>query len=421
MEYKIEINNQEEIYDIGSVAKHAAGAALLRVKNTVVLATVARDDTPADEDFLPLTVNYVEKSYASGKIPGGYVKRETKPGDFETLTSRIIDRSLRPLFPKGYAYPTQIVVFVLSCDPEVDLQVTALNAASAALYLSDIPVNKCVSGVRVGKIDGEFVVNPANSELKNSTLDLYVAGTKDELLMIEMRAISSLNGGEQNVNEMSEEEMVDAINFASEKISDAANLYEQVFVSLKKEDAKLEYKSSVLDENIYQHIKENYKSNVYSALMQMAKSERALELKKVLELIMEDNVAKEWDKNIVKNALEVFKHNVVREMIVKGRIRADGRGLKDVRTISIATNILPNTHGSCLFSRGQTQALAVITLGSDQDAQTYDLLTEKAPNADKFMVNYNFPGFSVGEASPLRSPGRRELGHGNLAKRALEP
>ncbi|MDR0579851.1 MAG: polyribonucleotide nucleotidyltransferase [Campylobacteraceae bacterium] len=421
MEYKIEINNQEEIYDIGSVAKHAAGAALLRVKNTVVLATVSRDDTPADEDFLPLTVNYIEKSYASGKIPGGYVKRETKPGDFETLTSRIIDRSLRPLFPKGYAYPTQIVVFVLSCDPEVDLQTTALNAASAALYLSDIPVNKCVSGVRIGKINGELVVNPANSELKNSTLDLYVAGTKDELLMIEMRAVSSLKDNEQSVNEMSEEEMVDAINFASGKISDAANLYEHVFASLKKEDAKLEYKASVLDENIYQYIKENYKSNVYNALTQMAKSERALELKKVLELIVQDEAAKEWDKDIIKNALEAFKHNVVREMIVKGRTRADGRGLKDVRTISIATNVLPNTHGSCLFSRGQTQALAVVTLGSDQDAQTYDLLTERAPSVDKFMVNYNFPGFSVGEASPLRSPGRRELGHGNLAKRALEP
>ncbi|MDR1461482.1 MAG: polyribonucleotide nucleotidyltransferase [Campylobacteraceae bacterium] len=423
MEYKIEINNQEEIYDIGSVAKHAAGAALLRVKNTVVLATIARDDTPVEEDFLPLTVNYVEKSYASGRIPGGYIKRETKPGDFETLTSRIIDRSLRPLFPKGYAYPTQIVIFVLSCDPEVDLQVAALNAASAALYLSDIPVNKCVSSVRIGKIDGNLVVNPTNSELKNSSLDLYVAGTKEELLMIEMRAISSLKEDEQFVNEMNEEEMVEAINFASEKISDASGLYEQVFTPIKKEDAKLIYKASVLNEEAYQYIKENYKPNVYNALTQMAKSERAIELKKVLEAIMQDDVvlAKEWDKSTVKNALETFKHNIVREMIVKGRTRADGRGLKDVRTISIATNILPNVHGSCLFSRGQTQALAIATLGSDQDAQTYDLLTEKLPNSDKFMVNYNFPGFSVGEASPLRSPGRRELGHGNLARRALEP
>ncbi|MDR0666893.1 MAG: polyribonucleotide nucleotidyltransferase [Campylobacteraceae bacterium] len=423
MEYKIEINNQEEIYDIGSVAKHASGAAVLKIKNTVILATVAREDKAVEEDFLPLTVNYVEKSYAAGRIPGGYIKRETKPGDFETLTSRIIDRSLRPLFPKGYAYPTQIVVFVLSCDPEVDLQVAALNAASAALYLSDIPVNKCVSGVRVGKIDGELIINPTNSELKNSALDLYVAGTKEELLMIEMRAISSLNNGEQFVNEVNEEDMVEAINFAADAISGASIAYEEVFAPLKKADAELEYKTSIANDDAYVYIKENYKESVYAALTHMAKSERASELKKVLELIMKDEtvVSVNWDKESVKAALEAFKHNIVREMIVKGRTRADGRGLKDVRDISIVTNILPCAHGSCLFTRGQTQSLAIATLGSDQDAQTYDVLTEKTPNTDKFMVNYNFPGFSVGEASPLRSPGRRELGHGNLAKRALEP
>jgi polyribonucleotide nucleotidyltransferase len=423
MEYKIEINNQEEIYDIGSVAKHAAGAALLRVKNTVVLATVARDDTPAEEDFLPLTVNYIEKSYASGRIPGGYIKRETKPGDFETLTSRIIDRSLRPLFPKGYAYPTQIVIFVLSCDSEVDLQVTALNAASAALYLSDIPVNKCVSGVRIGRINDELIVNPTNSQLKNSTLDLYVAGTKEELLMIEMRALSSVKDERQFTNEMNEEDMVEAINFAAGAISDASMVYEEIFTPIKKADAELEYKASILNDDVYVYIKENYKENVYAALTQMAKSERALELKKALGIILKDEkvVSANWGKETVKAALEAFKHNVVREMIVKGRTRADGRGLKDVRDISIVTNILPCAHGSCLFSRGQTQALAIATLGGDQDAQTYDLLTERTPNTDKFMVNYNFPGFSVGEASPLRSPGRRELGHGNLARRALEP
>jgi len=423
MEYKIEINNQEEIYDIGNVAKHAAGAVLLRVKDTVVLATVAREDTQVEEDFLPLTVHYVEKSYAAGKIPGGYIKRETKPGDFETLTSRVIDRSLRPLFPKGYAYPTQIVVFVLSCDAEVDLQVAALNAASAALYLSDIPVNKSVSGIRVGKINGELIINPTNSQLKDSALDLYVAGTKDELLMIEMRAVSSKAGENQLVNEMSEEDMVEAINFAASGISDACALYEEVFTPLKKADAQLQYKASVLNEEIYTHIKENYKSNVYAALTQMAKSERAVELKRVLELVVKDEVvtSKAWEKDAVKAALEEFKHNLVREMIVKGRIRADGRNLKEVRPISIVTNILPRAHGSCLFTRGQTQALAIATLGSDQDAQTYDTLTEKLPRSDKFMVNYNFPGFSVGEATPLRSPGRRELGHGNLAKRAIEP
>ncbi|MBQ7675601.1 MAG: polyribonucleotide nucleotidyltransferase, partial [Campylobacter sp.] len=200
----VDVNNNLEIFDINKVAKQAAGAALLRVKNTVVLATVAREERQVEEDFLPLTVQYIEKQYAAGRIPGGYIKRETKPGDFETLTSRIIDRSLRPLFPKGYAYPTQIVVFVLSADPEVDLQVVSLNAASAALYLSDIPMKAPVCGVRVGKIDGELIINPTNSQLKQSSLDLYVAGVGDELLMIEMRSLPQLNGENQNMNEVNE-------------------------------------------------------------------------------------------------------------------------------------------------------------------------------------------------------------------------
>lgn len=423
MEFKVDVNNQEEIYDIGKVAKHASGAVLYKNKNTVILATVAREDSAVEEDFLPLTVHYIEKSYAAGRIPGGYIKRETKPGDFEILTSRIIDRSLRPLFPKGYGYPTQIVLFVLSCDNEVDLQVSALNAASAALYVSDVPVNKSVCGVRVGKMDGKLVINPTNSQLKKSTLDLYVAGTKDELLMIEMRAISSENENNLTINEMNEEDMVEAIEFAADAINSASKKYEDTFKAIKKSDALLEYKSAIEDEDIYTYIKQNYADDVKHALKMMAKSERAVELKKVFQKITQDVkvIENEWEQNVVKTILEKYKHDVVREMIVNDRVRADGRGLKDVRDISIETNILPNAHGSCLFTRGQTQALAVITLGSDQDAQMSELLTEKSSISDKFMVNYNFPGFSVGEASQLRPPGRRELGHGNLAKRALEP
>ena len=423
MEFKVNINNQEEIYDIGKVARHASGAVLYKNKKTVILATVAREDTPVEEDFLPLTVHYIEKSYAAGRIPGGYIKRETKPGDFEILTSRIIDRSLRPLFPKGYGYPTQIVLFVLSCDSEVDLQVSALNAASAALFVSDVPVNKSVCGVRVGKLNDKLVINPSNVELKNSALDLYVAGTKDELLMIEMRSISSGQSENLQINEMNEEDMVEAIGFAANAIHEATAKYEEVFKVIKKPDAILEYKDAIADENIYSYIKDNYSTNVKNAITQMAKSERAVELKKVFGQITEDAVVVQngWEKDVIKSVLESYKHNVVREMIVNDRVRADGRGLKDVRAISIETNILPNVHGSCLFTRGQTQALAITTLGSDQDAQMNDLLTEKTAYADKFMVNYNFPGFSVGEASPLRAPGRRELGHGNLAKRAIEP
>lgn len=444
MKCSIEVNNQVENFDIGKVARHASGAVLYSVKDTTILATIARDSRQVEEDFLPLTVQYIEKTYASGRIPGGYIKRETKPGDFETLTSRIIDRSLRPLFPKGYRYPTQIVLFVLSCDEEVDLQVAALNAASAALYISDIPVNIPVGGVRVGCIDDEFVVNPTNSELKNSTLDLYVAGTKSDLLMIEMRSLPTLKDEPipmaaidpmldptlseglletQNINEFDESKMVEAIGFASEAITKATSAYEEAFTPVKKEDAILEYAEDLSSDSIYVYVEEYYKDDVKKAVSQMAKSERAVELENVVKSILKDEIAikEEWDKDLVSAVVGAYKRKIVRDMIVFENVRADGRGLKDVRDISIETNILPRAHGSCLFTRGQTQALAVCTLGSDQDGQMFDLLTEKSTQTDNFMVNYNFPGFSVGEASPLRPPGRRELGHGNLAKRAITP
>ena len=444
MQYSIEVNNQVEIFDLNKVAKQASGAVLLRVKNTVVLATVAREDVQVEEDFLPLTVQYIEKAYAAGKIPGGYVKRETKPGDFETLTARIIDRSLRPLFPKGYAYPTQIVAMVLSADPEVDLQVVSLNAASVALYLSDIPVNRPVCGVRVGYIDDKFVINPSNSELKQSAIDLYVAGTKDELLMIEMRSLpqqttqlipmvaiepmidpslSDSMAQKQVMNEFSEDKMVEAIDFAGKAILRASSAYEEAFKEHKKEDAALELKPEIENENIAIYIDKFYKAEVKNAINQMAKSERASELGKIAKQISSDEVAQKegWDEAVISNVLGKYKKKIVREQIINEGVRADGRGLEEVRPISIETNVLPNAHGSCLFTRGQTQALVVATLGTDSDAQMYDILTEKAPLIEKFMFNYNFPGFSVGEASPLKAPGRRELGHGNLAKRALAP
>ncbi len=442
MEKIVNINNQEEVYSIGKVARQANGSVMLKIKNTVILAAITRDDSQVEENFVPLTVQYVEKSYAAGKIPGGFIKRETKPGDFETLTSRIIDRSLRPLFPKGYAYPTQITLFVLSCDPEVDLQVAALNAASAALYLSDIPVNKNVSGVRVGYIDGEYVINPTNSELKNSSLDLYVAGTKEELLMIEMRSISTQTTipiasidpmldpsigrdliSEQETNEFDEDAILDAIEFAQKAVTSATLAYEEAFKSLKKDDAKLEYKEDLKNDSIFTYVDEFYKDDVKYAINKMAKSERASELNDIIKKILEDEVAikEEWSEELVSSVVNEYKKKIVREQIINDGLRADGRGLKDIRPITIETNILPATHGSCLFTRGETQALAIVTLGGDKDGQMYDLLTEKSGVTETFMVNYNFPGFSVGEASPLRPPGRRELGHGNLAKRALEP
>ncbi len=439
---KIEVNNKTEIYEIDKVAKQANGAVLLREGDAVMLATVAFNDAPSDEDFLPLTVQYVEKSYAIAKIPGGFFKRESRPGDFETLTSRIIDRSLRPLFPKGYTYPTQITVMVLSGDFEVDLQTMAINAASAALFLSDIPVNKNVSSVRIGKIDNALVINPSNSQLLESTLDLFVAGTADELLMIEMKvnatqeremlAMTDVDGilGTaiddilvHKMNELSNDELLEALAFASDAIKVASKAYQEGFTPYKKEDVALALLEEKDDENLLAYIEEFYKDAIKDAVNQMAKSERAGALEKIAESIMKEEIASKeaWEHGTVLAMVNLYKKGIVRAQILDEGKRADGRGLKEVREISIETNILPSVHSSCLFTRGQTQALIALTIGNSKDAQQYDLLSSPDTQYENFMVHYNFPGFSVGEASMLKGAGRRELGHGNLAKRAIEP
>ncbi|MBZ7953329.1 polyribonucleotide nucleotidyltransferase [Campylobacter sp. W0018] len=422
MQYEIQVNKNIEIFDIDKVAKQASGAVLMRQGKSVILATVAREEKPVEEDFLPLTVQYIEKAYAAGKIPGGYVKRETKPTDAETLTARIIDRSLRPLFPKGYAYPTQIVVMVLSVDPQTDLQVMSLNTASVALYLSDIPMKAPVCGVRIGRINNNFILNPSNEELKKSTLDLYVSGVKDELLMIEMRALPSqeFNQNTQAMNELSEDETLEALNLAQKAILEGSSTYEKTFMKHKKNNP-IELKDEIEYPEIFTFLENNFHNDIKQAINQMAKSERASELNKIAKEIIKLDIAKDWDEESVLSTLNKVKRNIIRSQILNEGKRADGRGLKEVRPISIETNILPNAHGSCLFTRGQTQALVVATLGGDNDAQMIDLLNEKNPVSERFMVNYNFPGFSVGEASPIKAPSRRELGHGNLGKRALYP
>lgn len=442
--FEFDMNNIKEKYDIGKVAKQANGAVLLQSGNSVLLATVVLDKNPVEEDFLPLTVQYIEKSYASGKIPGGFVKREQKPGDFETLTARIVDRALRPLFPKGFLYPVVITVMVLSADEDADLQVLALNAASAALYVSDIPVKRAVSGLRVAKIDGEIVYNPKYSELNSSTLDLYLAGTKDDLLMIEMRSIGSYETkiiepagldpmmdptlAEEVImirepNEFDEDELSKIILEGKELINRACSEYEKYFIESAKEPLELDIKSETIDEDIWVYIDEIYKEDIKEAVKHLAKSERAELLKDIAKKIAEDTTAKEqeWEIETILKVVDKYKRKIVREMILNEKKRADGRGLKEVRPISIETNILPLAHGSCLFTRGETQALVTCTIGDKKDAQMFEPLASKTPEYEHFMVHYNFPPFSVGEAYPIGAPGRRELGHGNLAKRALEP
>ncbi len=441
--FEFEMNNLDEIYEIGEVARQANGSVLLKSGKTVMLAAVVMDEEPVEEDFLPLTVQYIEKSYAAGKIPGGFVKREQKPGDFETLTSRVIDRALRPLFPKGFSYPVVITVMVLSADPKSDLQVLALDAASAALFISDIPVRKAVAGLRVAKIDGEVVFNPEYDRLKESTLDLYLAGTKDELLMIEMAAIGTYKTeivpttvdpfmdptlAEEVImikeaNAMQEDELADIIAKGKEQIQIAANEYEKYFIESAKPHKELELQPETINEDLWVYIDEFYKEEIQEAIKALAKSERNELLKKIAKKIAQDEIAIEqgWDFDLIYKVVDKYKRMLVRKMILEEGRRADGRGLKDVRPITIKTNLLPSAHGSCLFTRGETQALVVCTIGEKSDAQMFEMLTGKGPQYEHFMVHYNFPPFSVGEAKPIGAPGRRELGHGNLARRALEP
>lgn len=430
---ELELNNKKEIFDFNKVAKQSNGSVLMTVGNTVLMATVVSEyDNPVEEDFTPLTVQYIEKTYAAAKFAGGFIKREGKPNDFETLTSRVIDRSLRPLFPEGFVYPTTITVMVLSVDNDADLQLLALNAASAALFVSDLPVNRCVCGTRIAKIDGELVINPTLSQLDQSTLDLYVAGTSTELLMIEMRSIASTEMIEtdiesfakiHHINDISEAELIDAIDMASKNIMETNTVYEDSFDFARLDAFDVELKVNKVEDSLISYVKENYLVQIEDAIKTMAKKERSSELGNISKSMLEDQfiTVNEFGIDQIKQAVEIVKKGQVRSLIIDKNLRADGRGPKDVRPISIETNILPCAHSSCLFTRGETQALVVGTLGGSKDAQMYETLTGKGSSNENFMVHYNFPGFSVGEAKPVFGVSRRELGHGNLAKRALEP
>jgi len=412
----IELENKSEAYSFGYVAKQANGSAWLKSGNTVILATVVIDETEIVQDeFLPLTVQYIEKTYAAGKIPGGFFKRETKPNDFETLTSRIVDRSLRPIFPKGFGYPTQITIMVYSADTDADLQVLALNAASAALYTSNIDINRSVSAVRAAKINGEIILNPTLPELNNSTLDLYLSGTKDDLLMIEMRSLRDASGS----NAMGEDELISVFEKTQDVLFETNSQYENAFKHFKQDTITMELNETQVNEELFSYVKEHHLQDIHNAMAEMAKSERSTSLRKLRKNILADKES--WNEMKLKQAIESVKKHEVRAQILNENIRADGRKLNEVRTITIDTNVLPNAHSSCLFTRGQTQALVVLTLGGPKDAQMFETLTDTETQNENFMVHYNFPGFSVGEASPIMGVKRRELGHGNLAKRALEP
>jgi len=414
-------NNLNEIYEFKKVAKQADGAVWYKQGKSVLLAAVTVDKETSEEDFLPLTVQYIEKSYAAAKIPGGFVKRESKPGDFETLTSRIVDRAIRPLFPKDFANNVVITIMVLSSDSSVDFQVAALHAANAALLVSSLPINKAIAAVRVAKIDKKIVFNPSLQELNRSSLDLLVVGSGQDIEMIEMRAIGQKTNGTHLVNEMDTQELIEILKDVSKAINKASTKYKNEFLKIKSKDViEVEYKE--VNEEIKEFILKNYQEKINLAINTMAKSERADALDSVFEQIEKDVEQKELSFEIsqLKLAFNQVVKEEVRGIILSGK-RVDNRAHNEVRAIEIETNILPSVHGSTLFTRGETQALVTITLGDKKDAQMYELLTSNTAQNENFMVHYNFPSFSVGEAKPIGAPSRRELGHGNLAKRALEP
>lgn len=415
----IENENLNETYTFEYMARAANGSVLYQNGGSVLLASVcAEENNKYNDDFLPLSVQYIEKAYAGNKFPSGFVKREGKPSEFEILTSRLIDRTLRPLFPKGYKHITSIIVLMLSYDGKSDLQLNALNAASAALYISNLPLESlkqnAVCGVRIGRKDGAFILNPTMEQMSESELDLFVSGRGDELLMIEMKSVRSKNGA----NELSEEDMILALESAKNYICKATQTYHTHFLPHKKQSLAIDLSQDSLNTDLLEKIAKDYHTPILEAITFLAKSESQTRLHTIIKQAMEKYGIE--DEKIAAEHIKAYKKKLVREMILDSSHRADGRGLKDVRPISIDTNILPFTHGSVLFTRGQTQALVTATLGGENDAQSYEMLGGKNAFKRRFLFHYNFPGFSVGEASMIGSVGRRELGHGNLARRALE-
>jgi polyribonucleotide nucleotidyltransferase len=394
--------------EVGKVAKQADGAAMVRYGETVVLVTaVAAKELKADTDFFPLTVDYQEKTFAAGKIPGGFFKREGRPSEKEILTCRLIDRSIRPLFSEGLRCETQIIATVLSADRENDPDVVAMLGASAALHVSDIPFNGPLAGVRVGRIDGRWVINPTQSQLLASDTDIFLSGSKDAIVMVE--------GGARMVPE---DEILDALFAGHEAIRPLLEIQEQ----LRREigNTKRQVPLVETDATVVRRVEELASAKLKEAVQITEKLERYKKIAEVKAEVVVQALGEfaQKDKD-VKGAFDTLRRNSFRNAIIQQGRRIDGRGLTDIRPITCEVEVLPRTHGSALFTRGETQALVVTTLGTASDEQKIDALIGE--QFKKFMLHYNFPPFSVGEVKFLRGPSRREIGHGNLAERALAP
>lgn len=394
--------------EIGQLAKQANGAVLVRYGETAVLSVATASKEPKNVDFFPLTVNYEEKLYAVGKIPGGFIKREGRPSEKAILASRLIDRPIRPLFADGFRNDVQLISMVMSVEQDCSSEMAAMFGSSLALCVSDIPFEGPIAGVIVGRINNEFVVNPSVEQMENSDINLTVAGTKDAINMVEAGA-----------KEVPEETMLEAIMFGHNEIKKLIEFQEQIAAEIGK--PKMEVKLYQLDQDLEAELKGMCGADLNKAVQVQEKHAREAAIKVVKDSVME-NYTEETDEDKLKQIKEILNKLVkseVRRLITEEKVRPDGRNPDEIRPLSSEVGILPRTHGSGLFTRGQTQALSICTLGAMGDVQILDGLgTEESK---RFMHHYNFPHFSVGETGPLRGPGRREIGHGALGERALEP
>ena len=403
------LGDKEIILESGKVARQATGAVIATCEDTQVLATVVVGKAPGEhQDFFPLTVNYQEKTYATGKIPGGFFKREGRPTEKETLTSRLIDRPLRPLFNDDFLYEVQVICTVISSDKNVDPDILSFLAASAAVAISGLPFNGPLGAIRVGFIDGNYCINPTRSELEESHLDMVIAGSDAAVIMVESEA-----------KELSEDQMLGGILFAHQEMQVAIEAIKEMVSDIGKPD--FQYEPKVLSSEVVELVKNNYSDEISAAYALQIKQERVQALSEIREKILEENASEDEESFSQNDLLDAFKKvgkKIVRTRLIEGAPRIDGRDLDTVRPLFIETGVLKNTHGSALFTRGETQAIVTSTLGSPRQAQLIDAL--EGEFKDQFMLHYNFPPYSVGEAGFMSGPKRREIGHGKLARRALE-
>ncbi|MEY3791335.1 MAG: polyribonucleotide nucleotidyltransferase [Pseudomonadota bacterium] len=398
--------------ETGEIARQASGAVMVSVEDTVILATVvARKDAKPGQDFFPLTVDYVEKTYAAGRIPGGFFKREGRPSEKETLTSRLIDRPIRPLFPEGYLNEVQVIIHVLSVNPEIDPDIPAMIGASAALCIAGIPFNGPIGAARVGYIDGQYVLNPNVSQLAGSKMDLVVAGTETAVLMVESEA-----------QELSEEIMLGAVVFGHDHMKAVIDAIHDLVRDGGKPE--VQWSPAPKNEALISRVTQLAEAKLREAFATKEKQARTDKLRQISSEVSAALAAEAAaagtdapDSADVGNVMFDLESKIVRSQILDGEPRIDGRDTRTVRPITIRTSVLPRTHGSALFTRGETQALVVATLGTARDEQKIDALTGEY--SDRFMLHYNMPPFATGETGRVGSPKRREIGHGRLAKRAL--